>query len=217
MGVGPNAAPSNSLEHRTSEADLDADWSVELGADDAVLEFPWTDPDGNLKFVDLRAHPDQVEKLPETAREPELVNALLALNSGESVFASAKCDLWLDDDPVASERVHGPVKFGSYIDCVLAEPDAAMRANFAWHEALVKLAVEMAGSEDVPGSIEYIVRRCYYHPEGRRSDDDYFLAAGLCVTIYASGFGDSAVAARSQWAEALDLACEALLTAARST
>jgi hypothetical protein len=194
---------------------LDADWSVELGVDDAALEYPWTDPDAKMKFIDLRRSPEQIELLPETAREPELANALLALNSTESVFATAKCDLWLDDEPAQSERVYGAVKFGSYIDCVLCDPDMSMRSNFTWHESLVKLASEMASSEDVPGTIEYVVRRCYFHPEGMRTDEDYFLSSGLCVTVYASGFGDSAVAARSQWADVLDLACEALLNASR--
>jgi len=196
---------------------LDADWSVELGADDPALEFPWADPDGKFRYVDLRAHPEEIERLVESVREPELASALQVLNAPDSAFATAKCDLWLDDDPVETERVYGDFKFASYIDCVLAEPDAALRGNFNWHETLVKTAVEVAGGEDVSGTIEYVVRRCYYHPPGRRSDEDYFLTPGHCVTVYASGFGATATEARLRWSETLQLACEALLHASRAS
>jgi hypothetical protein len=195
---------------------LDADWSVELGADDPALEFPWSDPDGKLRYVDLREHPDHIGMLKETAREPELADALRLLNSSESVFATAKCDLWLDEDPVESERVYGAVKFASYVDCVLADPETTTRSNFGWHESVVKLAVEVAAGEDVDGIIEYVVRRCFFHPPHRKSNEDYFLTPGLCVTMYASGFGENAATARAQWAEALQLASEALVHAGRN-
>jgi len=32
---------------------MDADFSIELGREDAALDFPWTDPAGKLAYLDL--------------------------------------------------------------------------------------------------------------------------------------------------------------------
>ena len=33
---------------------MDADFSIELGREDPVLDFPWKDPAGKLAYVDLK-------------------------------------------------------------------------------------------------------------------------------------------------------------------
>ena len=63
---------------------MDADWSVELGADDAALEFPWSSPDGSMHYVDLLRSPDWLTAIPEAKQFPELGEFLLAINESTS-------------------------------------------------------------------------------------------------------------------------------------
>ena len=37
---------------------MDPDFSIELGREDAVLDFPWTDPAGKVAYVDLKRRPE---------------------------------------------------------------------------------------------------------------------------------------------------------------
>jgi hypothetical protein len=105
---------------------MEADWSVELAAEDPVIVVPWT-ADGSCKFVDLRRRleatagkdasrdlqeegehrasyqvPDEISgdifaEVAEAMHEPALRSALLELNSARSPLWTAKCDAWLTD------------------------------------------------------------------------------------------------------------------------
>src|SRR5271169_4667856 len=69
---------------------MDADWSVELGADDAVLEFPWSSPDGAQRYLDLQRHPELRAEIPEAVRFPELGEFLLVMNGSTTNWTKPK-------------------------------------------------------------------------------------------------------------------------------
>ena len=72
---------------------MDADFSVELGHDDSVLDFPWTDPAGGLAYFDLKRHPELITCIEEAEKFPELAEFLRTVNSARSTVESAKCDV----------------------------------------------------------------------------------------------------------------------------
>jgi hypothetical protein len=79
---------------------MDADWSVELGAEDAALEFPWSSPDGPQRYVALQRHPELLADIPEAVQYPALGDFLRALNVPSSLWLTAKCDVWTGKEEV---------------------------------------------------------------------------------------------------------------------
>ena len=79
---------------RGDEVLMDADFSIELGREDPVLDFPWKDPAGKLAYVDLKRHPELLASIEEAEQFPELGEFLRTLNSPRSMVETAKCDAW---------------------------------------------------------------------------------------------------------------------------
>jgi len=190
---------------------MDADWSVELGSDDAALEFPWSSPDGSQRYIDLRLHPDRINEVSEATRFPELCEFLRAINQPHSLWLTAKSDVWLDHKLGHAEAIHeANLKLCSYVDLIAREE--AARFSFERHEHWVKLmARELAGDDAAPVACEFIVRRCWYHTEtsSLRAGDDADTPGeanpvpGFYVTFYLFGYGDDEPQARAHWAEGL--------------
>ena len=101
-----------------------AEWSAECSAEDPVLVVPWKAPDGGVEFIDLRANPYDLHRIPEAEQHQPLMQALRALNAIRSPVFSAKCDAWpLDREEVANlqlnldgDTIESPAGFASYID-----------------------------------------------------------------------------------------------------
>ena len=186
---------------------MDADWSVELGADDPALEFPWSTPDGSQQYVDLAAHPEAVHGIEEAVRHAPLREFLVKLNSSESPWQTVKCDVWLDDEVIADELiVGGKVRVGSYVD--LIRRNSGERYSFERHESWVKaVAARLPSTDDDASECELIVRRCYYH---RDADPEGDSDAGFYVTVYVFGYGGDEAAAEKAWAAGLTLVSSAL-------
>ena len=51
---------------------MEADFAVELGADDDVLDLPWASPDSNVRYYDLKRQPDLLIFVKEDHRLAEL-------------------------------------------------------------------------------------------------------------------------------------------------
>jgi hypothetical protein len=185
---------------------LDADWSVEMGHGDEILEFPWTSDDPNVRFFDLKRAPRLSGEVAEAVEHPALRDFLAAVNSSESPYQSAKCDVWQDQsEGNAIGESDGAVTSSSYVDLLFT--DRSLQVSFDAHERLVRRVVEaVGGREDASGSAEFIVRRCFYH----REDDE--LEAGCYVTCYVHGWGQTPDAAYQHWGRALTVVGEALLT-----
>jgi hypothetical protein len=170
------------------------DWSVELGADDPVLDFPWT-AEGGIQYYDLKATPGLIDKLPEAQTSSELKKFLLRVNAAEFPLQSAKCDHWFTREISEEEEIFGAAcKYGSYVDLLFV--DSQKQASFADHEELAdKLCGLLKAAPEMPASAEVIVRRCFYAESGE----------GFYFTLYVSGFGETEAQARQQWSIALTL------------
>src|SRR6516164_9084063 len=162
---------------------MDADWSVELGHEDPTLEFPWSAPDGAHRYVDLRRSPQAIREIPEAIRYTELGECLLALNSPSSRWQTVKCDVWLDHELGEATQIYdAALKFCSYVD--LVDRDKGTRFSFESHERFVKsAALQVSDDDGRPITCEFIVRRCWYHPDSPRYTLRRFDARLLCHVL----------------------------------
>jgi hypothetical protein len=179
---------------------VQADYSVELGPDDDMLEIPWSSPDGTLHYCDLRRNPELIAEVTEAIANPPLKVFLAAINS-RSIFSSAKCDVWLSEQLNPEEDIYvGSCKFGSYVDLVFAEQHGVSsdpRFSFKTHEDLLKHVVHrLSATPDIPASAEFSLRRCHFHLGPTTQE-------GFYVTLYVFGYGADEIEARRHWAQAL--------------
>jgi hypothetical protein len=179
---------------------MQADWGVELGADDPVLEMPWAVSNGGPGYYDLKRHPDRLSQVAEARRFPELAEFLAAVNSPGSILQSAKCDAWSSTEMDPDEEILGAShKFGSYVDLLFA--DDATCFSFTAHEKFVKRIAELLRRvPEIPAAAEFLVRRCYFHvPELKQPREGFY------ITHYLLGYGADEQQARQQWAIGIKL------------
>jgi len=192
---------------------MDADFSIELGEEDPVLDFPWIDPSGNLSYVDVKRHPEFMAQIEEAGKFPELMEFLSVLNSTRSMLETAKCDAWATMDLSPEEEIYEAThKFASYVDVVFAKNDRdlsdggrpSIRHSFPAHEQLARALVELMRRAPVTlSSVEVCVRRCYFDGAGS-------IQEGFYCTIYISGYGSDATSAHQNWGVALKLLANAV-------
>jgi len=177
---------------------VEADYSVELGAEDETLEIPWAASEDRPRYYDLKRHPEQLLNVEEASREQTLGEFLVAMNSATSMLETAKCDTWLSTDMTAEDEIFGAAqKFGSYVDLVFSEESA--RFSFLEHEQFArKLTQLLKRAPEIPAAAELLIRRCYYHA-GQEVRDGFY------ITFYLFGYGDDEHQARALWAIALKL------------
>jgi len=141
---------------------MHADFSVELGRDDAALELPWSSTDPAVRFYDLKKHPELLQQVPEAAAYPELGAFLARTNAAGFPLATAKCDAWRSREVAPEEEIYGDRKFVSYVDLVFE--DEAARCSFDKYEAFAKnLCRLLSQTPEIPAAVEVVIRRCYYH------------------------------------------------------
>ncbi|HEY2113975.1 MAG TPA: hypothetical protein VGJ51_02730, partial [Candidatus Angelobacter sp.] len=141
---------------------MHADFSVELGRDDAALELPWSSADPAVHYYDLKNHPELVQQIPEAVTYPELVVFLTRINAAGFPLATAKCDAWRSREVTPEEEIFGDRKFVSYVDLVFE--DAAARCSFEKHEVFAKSLCRLLGqAPEIPAAVEVVIRRCYCH------------------------------------------------------
>ena len=202
---------------------MQTEWTVECGAEDAVLVVPWnSSPDlaGISAFIDLRANPAAIDAIPEAEAHPPLMQALRALNAARSPVFTAKCDAWqmskdeiaqlrldlgigtafddseegVDGNSVESETDALAFGFASYIDCICR--DRALFASFPRHEHLLRGITRMASRLDHPHALlECVLRPAFVHLEAPQQ--------GYAVSVYVKALGESPQRASRQWAGAL--------------
>lgn len=183
---------------------MEADFSVELGHDDPVLDFPWKDPAGKLAYFDLKRQPELMAYVEEAKTFPELGECLRTVNSARSLLESAKCDAWSTTDLSAEEDVfNASHKFATYIDLVFSSIDD--RWSLPRHEEFAKRLVALLGRvPEMSASVEVCLRRCFFEQAGQAREGFYF-------TIYVSGYGNDLAAARKSWAIGTRLVGSAIL------
>src|SRR6266851_272671 len=177
---------------------MDADFSIELGREDPVLDFPWKDPAGKLAYVDVKRCPELMASIEEAETFPELGEFLRVMNSARSIVETAKCDAWATTELSAEEDVYDAShKCASYVDVVFSEID--MRLSFSVHEQFARNLVELLRrAPDTPSVAEVCVRRCYF-------GDDGDVREGFYCTLYVSGYGNDKASARQNWGVGLKL------------
>lgn len=194
---------------------MQAGFSVELGADDPTLELPWNSSDPKVQYYDLNSHPELLAQIVEAQENQPLAEFLAAINSPHSLVQTAKCDTWssqqmdVEDEPFAAA-----LKYESYID--LAPTADGPRYSFPEIEDLGrKLARLLQRAPEIPAAAEFVVRRCYYHPNA----DPAATREGFYLTFYLSGYGEDQAQSQQRWGIALQLVANALLqlSAAEST
>ncbi len=198
---------------------MDADFSIELGREDPVLDFPWKDPAGAIAYVDLKRHPELLAKVEEANKFSELGEFLRTVNSPRSAMETAKCDAWETTDLNAEEEIYNAShKFASYVDIVFSGIDssrssslqssslqASLRESLSAHEQFAKkLIALLRRAPETPAAAEVYVRRCYYGDESEVREGFYF-------TLYASGYGDDSATARRNWEVGLKLIGNAIV------
>ena len=173
---------------------MEADWSVEIGAEAPTVDVPWEN------WVDLRHAVDPhaaILALEEVAAWPELAPVLLSLASSTAAVTS-KCDVFpvdpLDADPFITELGEEAVQcgLGSYLDFVLvhaaAFPDLASCESLARHITRARLSTLALPAS----SVEIVIR-----------EGSFFGTPTFGLTVYAMGYGEDRESARATWAEAM--------------
>jgi hypothetical protein len=193
---------------------MDADYSIELGPDAPALELPWQDPDGQLAYIDLRSKAEGIEQIPEARQFPALRKLLVEVNSLQSAWQTAKCDVWTEAVDAAENLYGAKFSLSCYVDLVLSATWKALRDSLELHEQMARqIAQALEADDSLDASAEIVVRRCYFHreiaPDEEPSMDDS--DAGYCLTLYLSGFGTCTEDAGARWAEAMELATGCLL------
>lgn len=187
---------------------MDADYSVELGADDDALEFPWMSEDGALRYYDIKNQPDLLLYVAEANHYQELGEFLASVNSGASQFLTAKCDVWFDEELQEAEQIYGArLKLASYVDILFADAsESGPRFDFEAHERAADRLVQLLGrAPQISVGVELIIRRCYYHLAEEPVRPGYYL------TFYCFGYGDEKDDARKRWGIGMDLVRNAIL------
>jgi hypothetical protein len=187
---------------------MDADFSIELGREDPVLDFPWKDPAGKLAYVDVKRHPKLMARIEEAEQFPELEEFLRTLNSPRSMVETAKCDAWATTELSPEEEIYyASHKFASYVDLVFSETDA--RLSLSRHQQLVNKLVELLRrAPEIPAVAELYVRRCYFSEGSDVQDGFYF-------TLYVSGYCHDEASARQNWGVGLKLVGNAVIQLSR--
>jgi hypothetical protein len=173
---------------------VEADFAVELGADDETLELPWVAADSGPRYYDLKRHPELMLSVPEAQRVPALGEFLAAINSPASTLETAKCDTWCTEEMNPEEEILGAAwKFGSYVDLLFSDD---RRFAFPQQEQFARQLVhKLRQVPEIPAAAEFIIRRAYYQPP----------RDGFYITFYLFGYGDDEPQARQRWAIALKL------------
>ena len=181
---------------------MDAEWSVECGAEDPVLVVPWSDETGSLKFVDLRQDPYDLDQIREAELHAPMLQALRALNAGRSPVFTAKCDAWLGDPEEVAElkfRLGSDTDemdhaFLSYVDMIWRE--RSLFVSFHRHEQLLHGLVRNAEALVLPfAAFDFVLRPALVDLTGPQE--------GFAVSCYVKGLGDDAAGAYGVWSEAL--------------
>jgi len=193
---------------------MDADFSIELGRDDPVLDFPWKDPAGKLVYIDLKRHPELIAQIEEAQTFPELQEFLRTLNSARSTLETAKCDAWVTTELSAEEEVYNAShKFASYVDAVFSGIDVRLSSPeqssseqcLDIHERFARKLVELLRrAPEIPSALEVCVRRCYFAEDGG-------IREGCYCTLYVSGYGNDEAGARRNWGVGLKLVGNAVV------
>jgi hypothetical protein len=194
---------------------MEADWSVELAADDPVIAVPWAASGASkCRFVDLRLGSGVVDQIEEARTRPALRSALLLLNGVSSHLWTVKCDAWTSSadqgdepfDPYEMDAEPGETGFGagSYIDLLPRDIHAGgcFDAREQWERWIRGVIERLRAMRASAARVELVLRHA--EVEGLQ---------GFGVTWFVEGCGPTAPRAGQSWGQALDLALAVVMHA----
>jgi hypothetical protein len=183
---------------------VQADFAVELGAEDETLEIPWAAEEGGPRYYDLKRHPELLFCIEEAAQAPELGEFLSKANSPQSPLETAKCDAWGGTEISPEEEIFEAThKFGSYVDLFFS--DVPRRFSFPHHDHLAKSLVQLLQrAPEIAAAAEFLIRRCYFHEQEEMPGEEK-IRDGFYITFYLFGYGKDEVRSRQNWAIGLNL------------
>ena len=185
---------------------MDADFSIELGQEDPVLDFPWKDPAGKLAYVDLKRRPELMASIEEAEQFPELREFLRTLNSARSMVETAKCDAWTTSELSPEEEIYDAShKFASYVDVVFSNIDARLSFQSAATNSLPESWLHCCGGR------RKLRRRRKCACGGVTSRRRRGVREGFYFTLYVSGYGNDEAGAHQNWGVGLKLVGNAIL------
>ena len=150
---------------------MQAEFSVELGGDAPALEIPWRSADPEVRYYDLKTHPELAQRIPEAQAYPELGLFLVRINAAGFPLATAKCDAWSSTEVDSEEEIFGDRKFVSYVDLVFV--DEGDRCSFEKHEAFAKeLCRLLSHAPEIAATVELVIRHSYCHQEKYESEGE---------------------------------------------
>ena len=203
---------------------MQADFSVELGRDASALEIPWHSDDPQVRYYDLKSHPELVQQIPEAQAHPELASFLERINGVGFPLATAKCDVWSTREVAPEEEIFGDRKFVSYIDLVFVDQED--RCSFEKHQVFVReLCRLLSHAPEISATAELVIRHCYYYqedfssektsepngPQSSATEGATASVTGFCITAYMTGFGDHDHDPLHRWAIGLHLLQNAIV------
>lgn len=167
----------------------------ELDPGDDTLEIPWASPtQPDLRYIDLKAHPEEIDRLQECRNYPAFADFLRQVNSAASPFRTAKCDVWTTTGLAEDERLDFklPFKVASYMDLLFDDPD--LNSQFETHPQLGERLGEHLGDLRLQAQMEICSRRCLFHPEERW---------GYYLTLFVHAYGATPQEAEEEWNRAI--------------
>jgi hypothetical protein len=121
---------------------------------DDALEIPWASPENpHLRYVGLKAHPALITPLDECRRFPPPADFLRKVNSVESSFRTAKCDVWATTELAEDARLDFrlPFKTGGYVDLLFdrSEFNSALKYHLQLGEKLRQASATFRASAQI--------------------------------------------------------------------
>ncbi len=176
--------------------------AFELEESHDTLEIPWESAEG--RYLDLRENPGLLERLEAARQSRPLRSFLAAVNSAASVFSTARCKLWLRQEP----RGSGPdaSEFVSRVDLVFAsEPLNFDRGRY---EELSRRLQELLTGDAASHALraELRTRPCRFRTPGR---------SGFSLRILLYACGTTPEQAELRWGLGLARVQQALLFSSR--
>jgi hypothetical protein len=176
------------------------DFRIEVNPGDEMLEIPWENAATGSRYLDLREDPGAIEQVKEARQHAPLRSFLAAVNSADSVFATARCR--------ASGSASDPNEYVSQIELIFApglEDFNYERENF---ESLGKDLFELLAHDAAAETLRawLCLRRCHFRDADRW---------GYCLAVGLSARGESSGQAELRWGLAVARVQQALLFTSR--
>lgn len=179
-----------------------SEWSAACATDDPIIDVPWSSPDGDLRWVDLRTDPQALDEVTEADEYPALLAALRSLNVSRSPVYSSKCDVWeMEEEELSALRMEmlleddvAAAGVSCYIDLVFRER-SLFASRHRSEQALHRMDRMLRELPHSLAAAECVLRHAV--------TDFGTVQEGYAFTLYVKGVGVDIYEANERWGAAL--------------